>query len=203
MRVSPRFCAPVGVLAAFVVLLSSMAILWAVPRLSRPIAVADIGTQAPDFHLKDTDGRNVSLSTYRGEVVVLCFGSLHSPDTAKYDQRVDRLAREYAADSRVQFLALDVPVAGEGSADPVRVRVDARLVGRPFPTLLDDHAAVATRYSAKELPTFIVIDRNGTVAYRGGFDDNTDAAFATRHYLAEALHEVTGAPARAMAQAIR
>lgn len=201
MRVSPRFGAPIGVLAASVVLLSSMAILWIVPRRSRPIAAADVGTQAPDFRLQDTDGRTVGLSSYRGEVVVLCFGSLHSPDAAKYDQRVDRLAREYAADSRVQFLALDVPESGP--VDPVRVRVDANLVGRPFPTLIDEHAAVATRYSAKELPTFIVIDRNGTVAYRGGFDDNTDAAFATRHYLAEALHEVTGAPARAMAQALR
>jgi cytochrome oxidase Cu insertion factor (SCO1/SenC/PrrC family) len=207
---------------AFTVLALSVSTLLLVPRYSRPIAAADVGTVAPDFSLLDTDGRPVTLSALRGQAVVLFFGSLHCPKTADYNDRIDQLARRYAADSRVKFLALDVPApaasagagAGAGAAigaaaaddastDRVRVRVDAKVVGRPFPTLLDDHAAVAARYSAAEMPLFVVVDPRGVVAYRGAFDDSQDLAFATKHFLSDALADVLGAPSSAVAQMAR
>jgi peroxiredoxin len=200
---SPRRRAQLGLAAAGVVLALSVATLLIVPRYSRPIAIADVGTRAPDFQLLDVDGRPVKLSEYRGQAVVLFFGSLHCPKTADYNDRVDRLARQYAADSRVKFLALNVPQSGDRADAPVRVRVDANLVGRPFPTLLDEHAAVATRYSVTELPTFVVIDPDGIVTYRGAFDDSQDIAFATHPFVPNALREVLGAPSSAMARATR
>ena len=201
---SPRCRAQLGLAAALVVLALSVSTLLVVPRYSRPIAVADVGTVAPDFQLPDADGRPFTLSKYRGRAVVLFFGSLHSPQTADYNDRVDQLARRYGNDSRVKFVALDVPQGSDGAGESaVRVRVDANLVGRPFPTLIDDHATIATRYSVAELPTFVVVDPNGLVRYRGAFDDSQDVAFATQSFLPEALKDALGAPTSAVAQAAR
>ena len=203
---SPRRSAQLGLTAAFTVLTLSVSALLLVPRYSRPIATADVGTVAPDFRLLDTDGRPVTLSALRGQAVVLFFGSLHCPKTADYNDRIDRLAKRYAADSRVKFLALDVPTAGDAADaenERVRVRVDANVVGRPFPTLLDDHAAVAARYSATDTPLFVIVDPRGVVAYRGAFDDSQDLAFATKHFLSDALADVLGAPSSAVAQMAR
>jgi hypothetical protein len=36
-----------------------------------PSTLADIGKRAPDFTLKDVDGRDVRLADYRGKIVVL------------------------------------------------------------------------------------------------------------------------------------
>ena len=209
---SPRRSAQLGLAGAFTVLALSLSALLLVPRYSRPIAAADVGTVAPDFRLLDTDGRAFTLSALRGQAGVLFFGSLHSPETADYNDRIDQLAKRYAADSRVKFLAVDVPGSGDagaaaaaedGALDRLRVRVDANVIGRPFPTLVDDHAAVAARYSAQDMPLFVVIDPKGVVAYRGAFDDSRDLAFATKHFLPDALADVLGAPASAVAQMAR
>ena len=60
------------------VLTMSVATLVLVPRLSKPLGVADIGTVAPDFELTDIHGGLVSLSDYHGQSLVLFFSSLHS-----------------------------------------------------------------------------------------------------------------------------
>jgi hypothetical protein len=80
---------------------------------------------------------------------------------------------------------------------------EAGATGRPFPTLIDDHGAVAARYSAWPKPFLIVIDPRGQVRYRGAFDDNRDSAFVTQNYCADALREVLGAPSEAVASVRR
>jgi peroxiredoxin len=203
--------------AALVVMALSAAVLLWMPRHRRAIAVADVGTAAPDFQLRDLSGRLVKLSDFRGQAVVLYFGSLQymrsadlrsaglrSADlgTAGYNGRVHQLARRYAADERVQFLALNVTRPGEARVESEAVRRDAERTGRPFPTLLDDRGAVAARYSATpaEIPMVVVIDARGRVSYRGPIDDDRDIAFATRSYCAEALRELLGAPGASLAK---
>src|SRR5688500_10655496 len=101
MTISVRRRAQLGLLATFVVLAASSATLWVMPRRSRPVAVADVGTAAPDFQLQDVDGRTVRLAEHRGQAVVLFFGSVDCPRTAEYDARVQQLAQRYADDTRV------------------------------------------------------------------------------------------------------
>jgi peroxiredoxin len=167
------------------------------------VAVADVGTVAPDFQLEDADGRTVTLSAYRGQAVVLFFSSVRCPRTAEYQPRIDKLAREYVEDARVKFLAVDVTRGVGQSIDRGMIAHDAGLRERCFPTLLDDKGYVAGRYSAVETPTVIVIDDRGLVRYRGPFDDNRDLAFASRNFCAEALRNVLGAPTSAVAGFLR
>jgi cytochrome oxidase Cu insertion factor (SCO1/SenC/PrrC family) len=207
--ISVRRRAQLGLFAAFLVLAGAMATLVLAPRYSKPVAAADVGTLAPDFQLTDLDGRIFTLSQHRGEAVVLFFGSVNSPRTAEYNPRVERLARMYASDDRVKFVALDM-TAREGNSTNSGVlerdllRSDPQVTRRSFPTLLDDHGSTASRYSAKETPTFVVIDARGVVRYRGPFDNSVDLAFATQPFCAQALSEVLGgAPTATVAGFIR
>jgi cytochrome oxidase Cu insertion factor (SCO1/SenC/PrrC family) len=164
-----RRVAHLGLAAAAIVLVACMSIVLAAPRLSRPIAVAEVGTVAPDFQLPDTEGRPVTLSSFRGRSVVLFFGNLHCPKTAVCNDRVGALAEQYARDGHAQFLAINVDRKSDRT-DALQVRVDARVVGRTFPTLLDRKGTLADRYSARTTPSFILIDPTGVVRYRGPLD---------------------------------
>jgi hypothetical protein len=190
--------ARLGLLAAFVVLAMSVTALLLVPRYSRAVAAADIGTTAPNFQLRDTAGRTVSLADLRGRAVVLFFSSTRdlAGACAAYDARMNKLARQYATDSRVTFLGIDEPALGiQRPASPVLAAAaiaaaDTTPGERAFPTLVDDRGSVALRYSAMMFPMVIVIDPRGLVRYRGPFDDNLDVDFTTRHFAAEVLRDV-------------
>ena len=200
--ISVRRRAQLGLLAAVAVLVAGMATLLVKPRYSRPVAVADVGTVAPDFALEDVDGRTITLSAHRGQAVVLFFGSVDCPRTAAYDGRIERLAKAYEHDARVAFLALDVTPRAD-AIDRRLLRHDPKVAARAFPTLLDDRGAVASRYSATATPTFVVIDPHGVVRYRGPFDDSADLAFATQAFCPEALGDVLGTPTSAVAGFVR
>ena len=195
---SVRRRAQLGLFAAFLVLGGSVATLLLAPRYSKPVAVADVGTAAPDFQLEDVDGRSVTLSKHRGRAVVLFFGSVNCPKTNEYNARVARLAKSYANDDRVQFLAVDV-TTGTEPLDRRLLKLDTTVAERAFPTLVDEKGAVAGRYSATETPTFVVLDPHGVVRYRGAFDNNADLAFATQHFCAAALGDVLGVPTATLA----
>ena len=182
-----RRCAQLGVVLAFIVLFASIAALVLIPRYSKPVGVADIGTTAPDFELHDTQGRTIQLAGCRGQAVVLFFCNAFPTPQEDYTPRVAQLAEQYQGDGRVQFLA--IAAAGDG----------AEAAHRTFPTLIDDHGAVAARYSAYPKPFLIVIDPKGQVRYRGAFDDNHDTAFVTRNYCADAVRDVLGAPETSVA----
>jgi peroxiredoxin len=202
--ISVRRRAQLGLIAAFLTLACAVSALLLKPRYSRPVAVADVGTLAPDFQLEDVDGRTFTLSRHRGQAVVMFFGSVNCPRTADYNARVERLARIHANDERVKFVAVDVTPRGQ-SIDPKALRHDPAVAARGFPTLVDAHGAIAHRFSADKTPTFIVLDAHGVVRYRGPFDNSPDIAFVTHRFCAEALGEVLGVspPTGAVAGFIR
>lgn len=75
---------------------------------------------ASDFSLQDAGGRSVSLSDFRGKVVVLHFIYTHCPDVcplhAERIADIQKLANQSAMKSRVQFITI--------TTDPERDRGD-------------------------------------------------------------------------------
>ena len=178
---SIRVRAQLGLLAAALVLTVAVAALLVMPRRSHPVEVADVGTSAPDFELLDLNHQTVTLSSLQGQAIVLFFADPHLPAAGQYEQRVNRLSMQYAADERVKFFAIEVADLQSWAIH----RTD-----RTFATLLDDSGKVATRFSIRQLPIVVVIDPHGVVRYRGPFDNNPDIAFATHSFAAEALQDV-------------
>ena len=154
-------------------------------------ATAKVGQAAPDFKLMDQDGKPVSLSDYKGKVVVLEQFNDQCPYVKKWYKNGDmsKLAKAYEAKG-VVWLAVDssnFTTVAENKAIAQEWKMD-----RP---VLDDHGGtVGKLYGMKTTPDMRVIDKDGTLVYSGGIDsiastETGDIAKAT-NYVAKALDEV-------------
>jgi peroxiredoxin len=130
-----------------------------------------VGSPAPDFALRDTQGNEVRLADRRGKVVVLDFWCTWSPPCAKTLPQVQKLHERFAADGRVEVLGLAVQER-QGS-DP---EAALRAAGCTYPLLLNGERA-AERYAVTIMPTLYVVGTDGRVLYAAS---GIDTALAER-----------------------
>ena len=123
--------------------------------LCPPVSTATpaTGEPAPDFVLKDLDGRNQRLSEFRGDVVVLTFWNSGCGPCRGALQSIDAVAGEAGA------VALGVTFDRDAS----RAGSVAGSLGLKFPSLVDTGATVGRLYDVRQLPYTLVIDREGIV----------------------------------------
>jgi len=132
-----------------------------------------LGTQAPDFRLSATDGRQVARDDFtnaRGLLVM--FICNHCPYVKHIRDGLAAFGRDYAA----RGLAIVAINANDVSAypddRPEKMAEEARAAGYVFPYLFDATQSVAKAYHAACTPDFFLFDRHGRLAYRGQFDDS-------------------------------
>jgi len=116
---------------------------------------------APAFKLTGLNGKEVSLSDYKGKkAVVLFFWTTWCPYCR---EEMRGLNQEYAelTKGNIGFLAINV---GE-SEDKVRNFVKSRILD--FEVLLDRYTTVADSYDLMGVPTYIVIDKSGAIVSTG------------------------------------
>jgi peroxiredoxin/outer membrane lipoprotein-sorting protein len=144
------------------------------PAGSKPVATFDAhgvishdeatqvtGTQAPDFSLKDLDGRSVDLRSLAGKTVVVDFWATWCPPCREEMPHLEQLHRQLREKGLV-VLGLDI---GE---DADTVREFALKNDYTFPLLLGAEPDVTARYHVDGYPTVFVIDRAGKIAARFG-----------------------------------
>ncbi len=136
------------------------------------------GTQAPDFSLKDVDGRSVDLRSLAGKAVVVDFWATWCPPCREEMPHLEQLHRQLR-DRGLVVLGLDV---GE---DADTVREFARKNDYTFTLLLGAEPDVSARYHVDGYPTVFVIDRAGKIAARlGGSAQESDLRAAVKNALA-------------------
>ena len=132
-----------------------------------------LGTQAPDFALRATDGSMVALEDFSGTLALLVmFLCNHCPYVKHVQERLAELASE--------FQRRGVSVVGICSNDadsypedaPAELARQAKRVGFTFPYLIDETQEVAKAYRAACTPDFFVFDADRTLVYRGQMDDS-------------------------------
>jgi cytochrome oxidase Cu insertion factor (SCO1/SenC/PrrC family) len=181
-----RRAAHIGILSAVVVFAGSLSLIWA-RHAALPAAVAELEQPAPAFALSGTDGAVFdSADRLPGRVSVLCFTSAQCPTSNRYKSRILELARRYGNDG-VKFVAIHPTATSPTAMELDEIRVQDRVTGQRFPTLIDSGGHVAAAYGASETPLFVVLDREGRVRYRGSFDDNPDTSLVSQHYVANAV----------------
>ena len=140
-----------GVLAVGLLFLVSSSLVWGMGS-----RVPAVGTAAEDFRLVDLEGKQQSLSQYRGKIVLVnfwatwckpCTTEMPAMQTA-YDQLRDK-----------GFVVLAI----NELEDEPKVREHIKQYGHTFPVLLDRDNKVANQFGVFGLPVSVFIDETGVV----------------------------------------
>src|SRR5512140_803983 len=132
-----------------------------------------LGTKAPDFRLKDTAGRLVSLADFEtAPALVVVFMCNHCPYVKHIRAGLAQLARDYQQQG-VAVVGINSNDARNYPADsPEKMKEEVRSAGYLFPYLYDETQEVAKAYRAACTPDLFVFDDAQRLFYRGQFDDS-------------------------------
>lgn len=155
--------------------------------------MAEIGTQAPDFDLPDTEGNRVRRSDFRGAPgLLVVFMCNHCPYVKHIRKGLADFAGEYA-EKGLAVVGINSNDSNTHPQDSYEKMIEEKsAIGYPFPYLHDESQAVAKAYGAACTPDFFLYDGDGRLVYRGQFDDSRPGNDV----------EVTGRDLRAAADAL-
>jgi len=134
--------------------------------------LCDFGWNAPDFTLKDPDGRAFNLRDSLGDKgLLIAFICNHCP-------YVQAIGERFAEDTQL-LMSQGINVLAVMSNDykavpsdsPPNMKKFAAHFGFPFPYLVDEDQAVGKAYGAVCTPDFFGFNKNGELQYRGRLDD--------------------------------
>ena len=177
-----------SLLIAFAVLVSSCGV---------TLAEVQVGKEAPDFALTDTNGKSHHLSDYKGKYVVLEWYQPDCPFVRKHynSGNMQALQKEYVSKG-VVWLSIDSSAAGqEGNYPPDQLNQIATKTGSVRTALLlDPEGKVGHLYGAKTTPDMYIINPQGALVYQGAIDDkpSTDLGDVktAKNYIKTALNAV-------------
>lgn len=148
---------------------------------------ASVRAQAPEFSFRSVDGQTVTSDSVRGEVVVFAFGASWLPLTKNQMEGLKKLADQYAG----KGVAVYWVSTESDSAKSKNFAGDDELreLGRKYKltVLRDPEGPVSRRLGVDQLPSTVIINKQGQVAATiGGLDPNADVA----KQLAERLDKI-------------
>jgi peroxiredoxin len=118
--------------------------------------------KAVSFALKDTTGKEVKLSDFQGQDVVLIFIATRCPYSNAFNGVMAQLAKEYSPKGIV-FLGIN----SNKTESVEEVAQHAKEKGLNFTILKDPENKVADQYAASVTPEAYLIDKTGTIRYHG------------------------------------
>lgn len=135
------------------------------------IACVGVTARAQDHSFSTPGGQTVTLSSLRGNVVVLLFSGVQDPQRRDGLKALASLSERFQ-DKNVKIFWVSVNPASQVTDDQLKN------VSTTVPVLRDTNQAAFKRYSSKvaQLPTIVVLDRQGNPVGqpRGGINPNSD-----------------------------
>ena len=135
------------------------AALAAILMVALPVwAAAADAPQAPAFTLQSVDGKTVSLSQFKGDVVMINFWASWCGPCRQEMPLLDDIYKQY---KDMGFVLLGVNV------EPDAQSADAWLKKTPvsYPILYDPKSQVSQLYQVQAMPTTVIVDRQGNVRF--------------------------------------
>jgi peroxiredoxin len=134
---------------------NSIAALAAALVFSLPV-LADQNGPAPSFTLTAKGGSNVSLSQYKGQVVMINFWASWCGPCREEMPLLESIYKKY---NKLGFTMIGVNVEPDSKA------ADEWLKATPvsFPILYDTDSKVSKLYDVAGMPSTVIIDRNGNL----------------------------------------
>jgi peroxiredoxin len=170
-------------------------------------AAPSVGQPAPDFTLKDANGKAVKLSDYRGKHVVLEWTNPGCPYVKKhYDSGNMPATQQEAVGKGAVWLSINSTEAGSGDyLAPAKLaswQKDRKAAATAM--LMDEEGTVGKAYGARTTPHLYIVDPQGKLIYAGGIDSiassNADDIKKATNYVRQGLTEaMAGKPLSASA----
>jgi peroxiredoxin len=157
---------------------------------------AEINKTAPDFTLKNVDGKSVSLKDFRNKFVVLEWFDDKCPfDVKHYDTGNMQALQKECQQKGVVWLLINSAGPGKPGyhtdAEYKQIMQSWKFASPYY--LQDPDGAVGHLYGAKTTPDMYIIGKNGTLLYSGAIDDqptaDKDSVKNAKNYVREALAE--------------
>ena len=147
-----------------------LALVGAVPAEATDVQPA-VGHRAPDFALRDPQGRAVRLSeVLKEKAVLLNFWATWCPPCREEMPTMERVYHDYKARG-LEVLAVSIDAGNEGAV-AAKVTEFMTSLNLTFPALLDSKGEVVRIYRLRGLPTTFLVDRKGLIrAVEIGFRD--------------------------------
>ncbi len=121
------------------------------PRLGK-------GMPAPDFTLPDINGKVVSLTDYRGKVVLINIWATWCPPCVEEMPSMEKLHQELK-DESFKILAVSIDVLGAKAVIPFMKKHKLS-----FSALTDTKGAIKSLYQTTGVPESFIVDKNGIIA---------------------------------------
>lgn len=159
-----------------------------------------VGDKAPDFTLKDLDGKEWTRSelTDDGKIIVLEWFNPGCPYVQKHHANGQSTMRDLAKkyeDKDVVWLAINS--TNERHRDYEKTRPMVEQWGIEYPMLIDEPGDVGRSFGAKTTPHMFIIDKDGVVRYMGAIDSHrkgraptADEKSEVTNYVEQALDEI-------------
>jgi peroxiredoxin len=163
----------------------------------RTFATLRVGMPAPNFTAKTSTGQTVSLSDYKGKVVVLEWTNHECPFVLKHYRsgNMQKLQQEAQAKGVVWFSVVSSAPGQQGfvTAEQANAIVKEQKAS-PTAVLLDPEGTLGRLYGARTTPHMFVIDQAGRLQYMGAIDDqpglgNQDVTKAN-NYVRTAIQQI-------------
>lgn len=157
----------------------------------------EVGDTAPDFQLKNIDGKTYSLASIKDaegnapKGYIVTFTCNTCPFAQMYEDRLIELHEKMAPRGWpvVAIQPNDPSIMPGDSYGNMKKR--AKNKGFPFVYLWDEEQTVFPKYGAERTPHVFLLDKDLKVHYIGAIDDNAqDAAAVKRRYVEEAIKAV-------------
>ncbi|NQV41158.1 MAG: thioredoxin family protein [Candidatus Marinimicrobia bacterium] len=153
------------------IMLSVLSLLLALTGFSQDLMV---GNTAPDFSLKDQNGKAHQLQEYRGKYVVLEWVNYDCPFVKKhYDSGNMQALQSTYTDRGVVWLSINSSAPGnQGNFSSKEINKRAKEHDAAFSAyLVDADGQVGGAYGARTTPHMFIIDPRGQLVYAGGIDN--------------------------------
>ncbi len=119
---------------------------------------AELSGKAPDFTLKSMNGKNLKLSEFRGQVVMLNFWASWCAPCRQEMPLLEDLYKKYKP---LGFTLLGVNVEQDSS----KASTLLRSIKVSFPILFDNQNKVSKLFTVSAMPTTVIVDRDGNMRY--------------------------------------
>ncbi len=126
-------------------------------------------SEAPDFTLKSNSGKNLRLSDFKGQIVLINFWATWCGPCRQEMPKLDALFKRYQR-AGLELWGINVE-DDPGLADKFLKKNPVS-----FPVLYDVSSEVSERYKIDAMPTTVIVDRDGNIrhlhrGYKPGYED--------------------------------